>query len=219
MSTAHNLLLLMGHMAGMHAEASLQFRNAEVVSYNKDDNTVVVKFKPDNVESGDLPIYLPWNGTPGYNSGFQAGLEPGALVLVFAFDANWEHLGVLGTCYSDANKAPGAPQGEVWWVHKSGSYVKMKINGDLFFGSPTQIDLAAPLIQLSDSLSALGGGTEVVRKQDLQALIDWINNSLIPWLKSHAHVGNLGSLTSSPATAALLLNKSDATASSVAKAK
>lgn len=221
MQGVHEILSMMGETARDAATRALQFRFGEIASYDPENapGVVTVKYKPDDTLSGDMPLATTWSGSPEVPSGALGGPELGSQVIVLAFDLEWTHtIAVLAT-WSNTNPPPPVPAGEYWVFHKAGSYVKLDNEERVRIHGPVQVDLIAPLVQFTDSLAALGPEKSVVRKEDLQALIDWINNSLIPWIKNHAHVGNLGSPTTSPITAALLLDKSAASASSIAKAK
>ena len=202
------------------AAGSLQFRMAEIVTYDEENGgSVTVKYLPSGLVSGDMPLATSWAGTPGEAaSGAGGGPEPGTLFLVLGLDANFDLAVALMALWSSKNLAPAVPAGEYWVFHKSGSYVKLDNEERVRIHAPVQVDLIAPLVQLTDSLDALTAEKAVVRKEDLQTLIDWINNSLIPWTKAHTHIGNLGFPTSNPITAALLLDKSAATASTVCSA-
>lgn len=218
---AAELLALIDARAREVVYGALQFKVAELVSWNAGAEPPTATFKtlPDGLATHDLPVSPGWAGSPGYVSGALGGPEPGTLALLASLDPAGEHMVCIAFLGSTTNALPPVPAGEYWVFHKSGSYAKLSNDSKVKFYSGTEIDLVAPLIQLSDSLDALGAGTEVVRKSDLQALISWINSSLLPWVRSHAHIGNLGSPTSNAVTALLLLDASGATASGIAKAK
>ena len=69
--------------------------------------------------------------------GLAAPPMPGQQVLVLPQDGDGEHGVIVGGAWSDASAAPAAPVGELWLVHKSGSFLKLlgdgtvRINGDL----------------------------------------------------------------------------------------
>lgn len=186
-----------------------------IASYNAQEGTVVVKLMPHNVLTGDMQFLTPWAGTPGTTSGFQAGPEPGLQVIVLALDAAWQDCVCMPSVFSDVNHPPGAPAGEAWLLHKSGSSVKLTNAGDVDMAGNTAVRLNAALVQLSNSFNSLGDGNSVVRKSDLQTVITAIN-AFVSAFNSHTHLGNLGGPTSSPIIPTSSLGA--ATASSIVQA-
>lgn len=191
-----------------------------MVSYNPDEGTVVVELLPEGVKTGDIPFMTPWAGTPGSASGFQFGPEPGLQVTVLAFDTEWEHLKAIPSEFSEVNKPPGAPAGEAWLVMEDGeTYVKLRKSGHTDVGAKIAARLAAPLIQLSDTLDELADDDAVVRKKDLMAVVD-VLNSLIAAYKAHKHIGNMGAPTPlDPSDIAAAPAPATAAGSSVVRAK
>jgi hypothetical protein len=112
-----------------------------------------VALQPEGVITGWLPIASPWVGA-GW--GLVCPPAPGDQVLVVPQEGNAEHGVVIAGSFSDAARPPqGAPPGEFWLVHKSGSFLKLandgtvRINGDLH--------VAGDVYDRAGSLSRLRG--------------------------------------------------------------
>jgi phage baseplate assembly protein gpV len=105
-----------------------------VVSVDPARHAARVSLQPEGVLTGWLPVLSPWVGA-GW--GMAVPPSPGQQVLVLPQDGEAEHGVIVGTAWSDANTAPGAPVGELWLLHQSGSYLKLlndgtiHVNGDL----------------------------------------------------------------------------------------
>lgn len=109
-------------------------RFATVVSVDPARHAARVALQPEGVVSGWLPVASPLVGA-GW--GIAVPPVPGQQVLVLPQDGEGEHGIIVGGAWSDAAPAPGAPVGEIWLVHQSGSFVKLqndgtvRVNGDL----------------------------------------------------------------------------------------
>lgn len=109
-------------------------RFGTVVSIDPARHAARVSLQPEGVVTGWLPVLSPWVG-----AGWGLCVPPmqGQQVLVLPQDGEGEHGVVIGGAWSDASTTPGAPVGEVWLVHQSGSFIKLvangtvQINGDL----------------------------------------------------------------------------------------
>jgi len=105
-----------------------------VVSVDPMRHAARVSLQPEGVISGWLPVLSPWVGA-GW--GLAASPMPGQQVLVLPQDGEGEHGVIVGGAWSDASATPGAPVGELWLVHQSGSFIKLvgngtvQVNGDL----------------------------------------------------------------------------------------
>src|SRR3984957_16918597 len=121
-----------------HAEAldcgTEQPRFGVVTSVDISSSCARVTLQPEGVLSGWLPILTPWVGA-GW--GLVCPPSPGDQVLVLAQEGGAEHGVIAGGSYSDLARPPQAPPGEIWLVHKTGSFIKLasdgtiQMNGDL----------------------------------------------------------------------------------------
>jgi phage baseplate assembly protein V len=103
-----------------------QLRFGVVVSVDPARYAARVSLQPEGVLSGWLPVLSPWVGA-GW--GLACLPSPGDQVLVLPQEGEAEHGVVVGACWSDSARAPGAPPGEIWLVHQSGSFIKLLSDG------------------------------------------------------------------------------------------
>ena len=109
-------------------------RFGTVVSVDPQRHAAKVVLQPEGVVTGWLPVLSPWVG-----AGWGMCVPPmqGQQVLVLPQDGEAEHGVIVGGAWSDASATPGAPVGELWIVHQSGSFIKLvadgtvRVNGDL----------------------------------------------------------------------------------------
>lgn len=93
-----------------------------------------VSLQPEGVLTGWLPVLSAWTGA-GW--GVVCLPAPGDQVLVVPQEGDAEHGVIIGASFSDAARAPAAPAGELWLVHRSGAALhlcndgKVRIAGDL----------------------------------------------------------------------------------------
>ena len=57
--------------------------------------------------------------------------SPGDQVLVLAQEGDAEHGIIVGRAFSSAHAAPDTPVGELWLMHKSGSFIKLQNDGTI----------------------------------------------------------------------------------------
>lgn len=92
--------------------------------------------------SGWLPVTSPWVGN-GW--GMDAPPSIGDQVEVKFFGGSIENGYVCGRLYSDADRPPGAPSGEFWVVHASGSALRFKNDGSVEVVAETTAKYTAQL--------------------------------------------------------------------------
>ncbi len=137
--------------AGALDQAIAQPRFALVASVDPTTYTARVLLQPENVLSGWLPILTAWVGN-GW--GLAAPPSPGDQVLVLAHEGDAEHGIIAGCAYSLAATTPGAPAGEFWLIHQSGSFIKLLANGTIAINA-TEITVTGTLA-VSGDISASG---------------------------------------------------------------
>ncbi|AZG14928.1 phage baseplate assembly protein V [Cupriavidus pauculus] len=149
--------------ARLAAGEKAETRAGIVRSYDPDQAAAKVEFldrsNPDDSSgqylSGWLPVTSPWVGN-GW--GLDAPPSPGDQVEVKFFDGDIENGYVGGRLYSDADRPPGAPSGEFWVVHESGSCLKFKNDGSVEVVASTTAKYTAALhhftgpVQMDDTL-------------------------------------------------------------------
>lgn len=105
-----------------------------VSSVNPTTNMARVTLQPERALTGWLPVLTPWVGN-GW--GMVCLPEPGDQVLVVPQEGDIEQGIVIGACFSKLQRPPTASVGELYLVHKTGSYLRLgndgaiHINGDL----------------------------------------------------------------------------------------
>jgi phage baseplate assembly protein gpV len=122
----HRFLNSLKAQAGSLDLASGRPRFGTVVSVDPARHAARVSLQPEGVVTGWLPVLSPWVG-----AGWGICVPPmnGQQVLVLPQDGEGEHGVIVGTAWSDASATPGAPVGELWLMHQSGSYIKLVANG------------------------------------------------------------------------------------------
>lgn len=115
-------------------QSSAQPRLGIVSSVDPSAFTVRVTIQPEGVLSGWLPVATPWVGA-GW--GLACPPSPGDQVLVLWQEGDAEHGIVIGRLWSSQAPAPGAPCGELWLFHKTGSFIKLLNDGSIASGGAT----------------------------------------------------------------------------------
>lgn len=110
-----------------------QPRLGVVSSVDPSGYTARVLLQPEGVLSGWLPVLSSWIGA-GW--GLACPPSPGDQVLVLPQEGDAEHGIIVGRLWSATQAPPAAPSGELWLVHKSGSFVKL-VNDGSVVGSAT----------------------------------------------------------------------------------
>ena len=121
---------LKAQAAGMEQRIG-QPRFGVVSSVDPARATARVVLQPEGVLSGWLPVLSPWIGA-GW--GMVCPPSPGDQVLVLWQEGEAEHGVIVGRAFSDTQAAPKAASGELWLVHKSGTYVKLRNDGSIASG-------------------------------------------------------------------------------------
>ena len=99
-----------------------------VTSVDPSAATARVTLQPEGVLTGWLPLLTPWVGN-GW--GLVCPPSPGDQVLVLPQEGDAEHGLIVAASWSAQTKAPSAPSGEFWLVHKSGSFLKLQNDGTI----------------------------------------------------------------------------------------
>src|SRR5436305_10306359 len=116
------LLNIVKQRAGALDQGDGQPRFGTVTSVNPTAATARVLLQPEGVLSGWLPILSPWVGA-GW--GMCCPPTPGDQVLVLGQEGSAEHGIIVGRAFSSSQAPPATPIGELWLVHRSGSFIKL----------------------------------------------------------------------------------------------
>ena len=114
--------------AGALDQSIGQPRFAIVTSVDPASATARVQLQPEAILTGWLPVLSTWVGA-GW--GMVCPPSPGDQVLVLPQEGDAEHGVIVGRAFSDAQRPPAAPVGELWLVHKSGSFLKLTNDGTI----------------------------------------------------------------------------------------
>jgi len=96
-----------------------------------------VSLQPEGVLTGWLPVLSAWTGA-GW--GAVCLPAPGDQVLVVPQEGDAEHGVIVGASYSDAVRAPVAPAGELWLVHRSGAALHLRNDGTIGIVGDLHVD-------------------------------------------------------------------------------
>jgi phage baseplate assembly protein gpV len=160
--------------AGRLDQIQAQPRFGLVTSVDPVNATVRVMLQPESVLSGWLPLLSPWVGA-GW--GMSCPPAPGDQVFVLAQEGDAEHGVVVGRAFSNIASAPQAPAGELWLVHRSGSFLKLRNDGTVQISG--DLHVAGDVYDRHGSLASLrghydghihtdsrGGATSTTNEQD-----------------------------------------------------
>lgn len=155
--------------AGAMDAATGRPRFGVVTSVDPARGTARVCLQPEGVLTGWLPVLAP---AVGAGWGMWCPPSPGDQVLVLPQEGDAEHGVVAGRAWSEAARPPldasgaAAPAGELWLVHRSGSFLKLcndgtvQVQGDLH--------VAGDVFDRHGSLAALRGHFNAHRHPDPQ---------------------------------------------------
>ncbi len=168
---------LKGHSGAQDATGG-QPRFGKVTSVDPARGTVRVRLEPENVLTGWLPVLSPWVGD-GWGLGCPP--SPGDQVFVLPQEGDAENGVVIGRAWSGTMTIPPTPVGELWLMHKSGSFLRLlndgtiRVKGDLHVDGDIY-DRFGPLSTLRDRYNQhvhpdpQGGTTGLPHLQDLGTL-------------------------------------------------
>ena len=114
--------------AGALDQSIGQPRFGIVTSIDPASATARVQLQPEAILTGWLPVLSAWVGA-GW--GMVCPPSPGDQVLVLPQEGDAEHGIIVGRSFSDAQRPPAAPAGELWLVHKRGSFLKLTNDGTI----------------------------------------------------------------------------------------
>lgn len=103
-------------------------RFAVVSSVDPARAAVRVMFQPENLLSGWLPLVSSWVGA-GW--GLCCPPTPGDQVLILPHEGDPENAVALGSIWNEGDTPPPAPSGELWMVHATGSFLKLRTDGSI----------------------------------------------------------------------------------------
>lgn len=139
-----NLLNSMRFQAGIGQNLIAQVRIGIINSYNPENGTIKATVQPvESEESGEgqtgwIPLATGFIGQVG-------APVPGEQVIIIFQEGSLNNGLAIGRIYSSEDVPPPVPSGEWWLTHPSGSFIKVKNNGDI------EIKAASKIIVTSES--------------------------------------------------------------------
>lgn len=139
--------------AAQQSSSRAQTRTGIITSYDPSAYAVKVKIQPEDTEIGWLPLTSPYVGN-GW--GLAMGPSIGDAVTVHFTEGGFEAGQVGMRHYSDEDRPPTCPAGEVHLVHKSGSLIRMLSNGDVEIITSAGMHITAPTTTVTGNLTVTG---------------------------------------------------------------
>lgn len=135
-------------------------RAALIDSYDQKAHAVKVRFQPDDILSGWIPICTQ---NIGSDHGVLVGPEIGAQVIVGHLEGDVEAAFIQGRIYSDQERPPEVASGDILIKHKSGQKTLMSTDGSvtttLADGTTMKLETGKATTQLPDgTMVRLSGG-------------------------------------------------------------
>jgi phage baseplate assembly protein V len=133
-------------------------RYATVSSYDPANYAVKVLIQPEAIESNWMPLGAIGIGT---DWGVAVGPQIGDHVIVEFPEGDFNSGVVIARIFSTQQVAMNVPSGEVWVVHKLGSFMKLTNDGKVGINGELEIDATAPTINITATgpINISGGGT------------------------------------------------------------
>lgn len=180
-----------------------------IVAYDQSQHYASVQLypaDPDDASSspmitGMLPIFSPWVGA---NWGMFSPPAIGDIVEVHFQEGSLQN-GYIGMRTWNLGHPPlSVPSGEFWLVHQTGSYIKMKNNGEIDISTPVKINVSCATAEITATTSAkvtspniqLSGSVQLGNLS--QSLTGLMNDVAIGVYNSHTHSDPQGGTTGVP---------------------
>jgi len=150
----HALLNSMRFQGAIGQNLNSQTRIGLVTSYNPDDCTVKVSLQPEDADApgsgqtGWIPLATSFYGLVG------APNIDDQVIVVFQ-EGSLNSGIVVGKIYSGEDVPPSVPAGEWWIVHPSGSFIKIKNDGDVDIAASGNININCQNASVNASASAV----------------------------------------------------------------
>lgn len=120
---------MMRLQAAMHAGRIGKPRFGTITSYDPDEHAIKVMIQPEEIETGWCTVLVALAGT-GWGVYFGPAIGDQAVLL---FQENDHEVGwCVGYLPNDEDRPPRVLSGEIFMIHKTGSYVKLKEDGKVY---------------------------------------------------------------------------------------
>ena len=141
MSNDHRFMSAMRHAAEQAASRYTHTRIGLRTSYDPVSHAIKAELMPQGVETGWMPINPLWQGN-GW--GFFAPPPAGAQCVIAFQEGHIDCPIYMGALPSDQDRPLPVPDGEAWWQHQSGAFVKMTNAGALMLGDGKGATITLP---------------------------------------------------------------------------
>lgn len=184
-----------------------------ISSYDPANHAVQVLIQPQGIPSNWMPL-----GAVGIGNGWGVAVGPeiGDQVLVSFEGADSEGGVIVARIFSVAQQAIAVPSGEIWAVHKTGSYLKFMTDGDVALhvqgnlsgtvvGNMDANVIGNVSVEAGGSASVTAAGSASVTAPTInlgaagQALRKFVTDAFVALFNGHTHTSeNPGIPTSTP---------------------
>lgn len=183
--------------ASMVQNSITQTQVGTVVAYDPATFTVIVQLYPQDadtpaLQTGWIPLF-----TLSTNQQWGIFVPPslGDLIEVHYQEGSLQNA-YAGLRAIMQGNSPNVPSGEMWFIHASGSYVKITNDGKVSINGNVEIDVISPVVNITCATSAtisapvvnLGNGT----------LSTLMNGSALTIYNEHTHIDSTGHATMPP---------------------
>lgn len=189
-----NLLNSMRFQAGIGQNLIAQVRIGIINSYNSSDGTIKATVQPvESDESGEgqtgwIPLATGFIGQVG-------APVPGEQVIIIFQEGSLNNGLAIGRIYSSEDVPPPVPSGEWWLTHPSGSFIKVKNNGDVEIKAAAKIIIASESdteISVTGDLNVTATGTAKVSAPSIElgnggTVLELVNSLFETKYNNHTH--------------------------------
>lgn len=158
-----DLLNAMSMRAALQSATRVARLHGIVKSYDPNTYSVKVSLQPSNTMTGWIPILT---GAIGQGYGVAYGPQVGDQAIVDFADGDVESAQVTGFIFSDSDRPPPVPSGELWTVQKSGSFLKMHNDGSIEYNAANGHHFSGSNVQIDKALNVTLGITSQADIQD-----------------------------------------------------
>lgn len=163
-----------------------------VTGYDSQNYLVTVEIYPEDeasntpaLNTGWIPLFSPWIG-----NGWGLFLPPniGDIIEVHYQSGSLQNAYAALRSYNYGALPMNVSSGEFWLVHQTGSIIKLTNDGKITINANVELDLIAPVVNITSPEVNLGNGT-------LSAVL---NEAAAAAYNSHTHTGSFSGPTSTP---------------------
>jgi phage baseplate assembly protein gpV len=192
-------------------------RLATISSYDASNHAVKVTVQPVDPVVG--PIDSNWMplGAIGIGNGWGVAVGPqiGDQVMVVYEGGDFSSGTIVARIFSVAQQAPAVPSGEIWALHKTGSFVKLVTNGDVNVNTAGNLNatvagnmtatvtgnasITAQIASIVAQTSAAITAPLIKLGANGQSLLSFVTDAMVAFFNGHTHTSTSpGTPTSNP---------------------